>query len=103
MIQGMTLNERCAAAVFGAKTEIISDVPPTAISMLAAPSASTWFRNLDQPVPEADIGVMGCRRSAPFIMGFGWQNVFRLYPAFVRQQHAAVQDHRCQQRPNAGT
>ncbi len=50
MIQRMAQNERRAAAVFGAKTEIISDLPPTAIYTLATPSTSTRFRNLDQPV-----------------------------------------------------
>jgi hypothetical protein len=50
MIQRLAPNARCAAAVVEAKTEIISDVPPTAISTLAAPFPSTRFRNLDPPL-----------------------------------------------------
>jgi hypothetical protein len=52
----MAQNDMRAAAVFGAKTEIISDVPPTAISTLAASSTSTRFRNLDQSVALARAG-----------------------------------------------
>jgi hypothetical protein len=50
MIQRLAQNEKRAAVVFGAKTETISDVPPTALSTLAASSTSTRFRNLDQPL-----------------------------------------------------
>jgi hypothetical protein len=50
LCQCMAQNDMRAAAVFGAKTEIISDLPPTAISTLAASSTSTRFRNLDQSV-----------------------------------------------------
>jgi hypothetical protein len=52
----MAQNDMRAAAVFGAKTEIISDLPPTAISTLAASSTSTRFRNLDQSVALARAG-----------------------------------------------
>jgi hypothetical protein len=47
----MAQNDMCAAVAFGAKTEIISDVPPTALSTLAASSTSTRFRNLTRRSP----------------------------------------------------
>jgi hypothetical protein len=43
-------NHMRVAVAFGAKTAIVSDVPPTALATLAAPSTSTRFRNLDPPV-----------------------------------------------------
>ncbi len=50
MTERMTRNDMRAVAAFGAKTDIMSDLPPTAIYTLAAPSTPTQFRSLDRSV-----------------------------------------------------
>jgi hypothetical protein len=46
----MAQNDMRAAVAFGAKSEIVSDLPSTALSTLTAPSTSPRFRNLDPPL-----------------------------------------------------
>jgi hypothetical protein len=69
-----------AAVAFGAKTEIVSDVPPTALDTLAAPFPSTRFRNLDQPLALARTA---CDPKQTWVAGSNLERATTLYRTWI--------------------